>query len=507
MLTYRPDGMSMWDTWCIEHDGRVHAYYLQRLSPNSTRSQADEDWIGHAVTSDLIHWEERGLAFPPGEPGSLDDMQPWTGCVYKCGDRFHMYYTMRSTRDGGAGQRIGLAVSSDLDHWERYPGNPVISPDERWYIGHGKPLKRGTVDCRDLVIVEHPEGSRWLGYYAARVPAGEMAESSVIAAVQSTDLIHWERLPPAFAPRKYACLEVPDVFPMAGRWYMTCLTGNTYGNRGIYSDPHLTNATIYAVSDRPEGPFAEIDGDNVLIGGNTTSGYSCRSVMFKGVRYLLYTEPSTISQTAFSTLSPPTLLRTTPDGRLRACYSERTQAWRKRPLVEAGALFQLGAQPHCHPAWALTAGKWELRSGAYHGSSRTGWQIADLIDSPLDFEAEAMVTLESGAACGLALRPNKELDFTGPAMVFGLDAVEQTVFAANLTDFTYAGKRSFAVETGRAYHVRVCVRRPRIEIFVDDVLVLQTAATFPDSPAPALGLFVDRGNAVIRDVQAYELSE
>lgn len=505
MLTYNPDGMSMWDTWCIEHDGAVHAFYLQRLSPDSKRNQPDEDWIGHAVTRDLIHWEERGLALSPGEPGSLDDMQPWTGCVYKCGNKFHMYYTMRSTRDGGAGQHIGLAISDDLDTWVRYPGNPIISPDPRWYVSHDNPLFRGTVDCRDLIIVEHPDGGKWLGYYAARIPAGEMAESAVIALVQSTDLIHWEHLPPAFAPEKYACIEVPDVFHLDGRWYMTCLSGNGYGNRGMYTDPHITSATIYASADNPEGPFVELDDDNVLIGGNPTTGYSCRSLIFKGDRYLLYTEPSMTSGIAFSTLSPPNYLRAMPDGRLRACYSDRTQGWRKKALIEAGSLPEISIQPYPHAAWALRAGNWEIRNGAYYGESRTGWQIADIIDAELNIEMEATIRLEEGAACGLAYRLNKSYDFTGPAMVFGIDAIEQTVFAANLTDFTFNGKRSFPVETGRDYHIRLCIRRPRIEIYIDDVLILQTAAVFADASASALGLFIDRGSAVIKNVRAFSL--
>ncbi len=34
---YKPDGMSMWDTWCVEHDGVAHMYYLQFHEPGSPR--------------------------------------------------------------------------------------------------------------------------------------------------------------------------------------------------------------------------------------------------------------------------------------------------------------------------------------------------------------------------------------------------------------------------------------------------------------------------------------
>ena len=30
-------------------------------------------------------------------------------------------------------QRIGMATSTDLSHWERHPANPLIEADQRWY--------------------------------------------------------------------------------------------------------------------------------------------------------------------------------------------------------------------------------------------------------------------------------------------------------------------------------------------------------------------------------------
>jgi len=230
---FRPAQMSLWDTWHIEHAGQAHMFYLQRLAQGSTRTPLEADTLGHAASRDLIHWTEKNLALGPGPAGGLDDMQPYTGCVVHHDGRFYLYYAMRSKADGGAGQRIGLALSTDLDHWERYSANPVIEPDSRWYVSHRKPLPNGVVDCRDLVIIKDPSGDGWLGFYAARVPSDELGDGAVIAAVHSKDLLHWEHLPPAFAPGKYACIEVPDVYMVDGRWYMTCLTGLEYGKRAI----------------------------------------------------------------------------------------------------------------------------------------------------------------------------------------------------------------------------------------------------------------------------------
>jgi hypothetical protein len=37
-----------------------------------------------------------------------------------------------------------------------------------------------------------------------------------------------------------------------------------HGTRGIFSDPNMINGTMYAVSDRPEGPYHEL-ADNVPV--------------------------------------------------------------------------------------------------------------------------------------------------------------------------------------------------------------------------------------------------
>ncbi|MBE0697053.1 MAG: glycoside hydrolase family 68 protein, partial [Anaerolineaceae bacterium] len=293
-LDYYPQGMSMWDTWGIAHGGAAHMFYLQFYGKDSTRDTNDANWLGHAVSPDLLHWEDKGLSIGPGPAGGAEDMQPWTGCVVEHASTFYFFYTMRSTSDQGYGQKIGLATSADLQHWTRYAGNPLLVPDDRYYVSYEHPLPKNTVDCRDMVIIPNPNGSGWLGYFAARVkasPAAQtlaaqpavaqtlaaqpaVAQTAAIGLARSNDLIHWEQLPPAFVPGNISAIEVPDVFFLDGRWYMTCLTGNRYGNRGIFSDPSVILGTIYAVADQAEGPYHMLPGDNVLLGGQTHSGYT-----------------------------------------------------------------------------------------------------------------------------------------------------------------------------------------------------------------------------------------
>lgn len=146
----------MWDAWGLAHNGAVHMFYLQFYGPNSMRNPEDANWLGHAVSTDLLHWTEKSLAIGPGPAGGPEDLQPWTGSVVEHAGKFYFYYTMRTSSDQGYGQKIGLATSDDLEHWTRHPDNPVLIPDERFYVSYERPLPKNCVDCRDMVVIPDP---------------------------------------------------------------------------------------------------------------------------------------------------------------------------------------------------------------------------------------------------------------------------------------------------------------------------------------------------------------
>lgn len=75
-IDYYPEGMSMWDAWGLAHNGAVHMFYLQFYGPNSMRNPEDANWLGHAVSTDLLHWTEKLLAIGPGPAGGPEDLQP-----------------------------------------------------------------------------------------------------------------------------------------------------------------------------------------------------------------------------------------------------------------------------------------------------------------------------------------------------------------------------------------------------------------------------------------------
>jgi beta-fructofuranosidase len=501
-LPYRPIGLEMWDAWYVNHDDTVHMFHLQRATNEGIATHADGDLLGHATSVNLVDWTQHAPAFGPGEPGALDDLQPWTGCVYEHDGRFLLFYTMRSSLPpAGRVQRIGLATSDDLQVWTRYPHNPVITPDPHWYhseTGSGTVSANFVVDARDLIIQPDPDGPGWYGFYAARTHDDSLAGGAAIATVHSLDLETWEHRAPAFSPGTYACLEVPDVFAHDGRWYLTALVGNRYGNRSPFTDPNCTNGTVFAVADAIAGPYRELDTANVLLGGNPSTGYSCRSVVVEGVRHVLYTEPTLIGR---DRLSLPLGLKTESDGRLALVHSTLSETARSTDEPELlDTIHAVLPSPH----WPLFSGTWQANDEGFVGAARAGWQVGDLGWGGDDFEAEAEFATTDASYFGFVVRPDRARPDSSVDIACGVDTVRHTVSAAQLADFLPISARQFDFSAGTV-HLRVKFRWPVIQLFANDELILQCATSIPQTGSRSLGLIVENGTVAVSRLRAWEL--
>ncbi|MBE0695905.1 MAG: hypothetical protein IH586_03190, partial [Anaerolineaceae bacterium] len=210
-----------------------------------------------------------------------------------------------------------------------------------------------------------------------------------------------------------------------------------------------------------------------------------------------------------ATVSPPMALRTISGGRLRLGFSARAKGWRKKTLITHGETPSIVRQPFTQNYWALNGGEWRMEDGVYRGEAPAGWQTADLGLGAENIEFSARVTLHSGAAVGFVFRPDARLDHAGSDQrgdfVFYLDAETQQVAAARLPAFLQPHVRALPVEYNHPYTLRLCIRRPRFEVYVDDILALQGALDWQAAPTPSVGLLVDRGSAEISELELYEL--
>ncbi len=212
----------LWDFWLAKDHGTYHLFFL-----HASRSLHDPDrrhmraGIGHAISTDLVTWEQVSDALVHGDIGSFDQTATWTGSVVKGpDDRWYLFYTGAGPikEDGAHAQQIGLATSNDLMTWNKYPGSPVASADPRWYETIGGPAPWQDEHWRDPWVFPDPDGQGWHMLITARATTGSLDDRGVVGHARSADLLHWDVQPPLSEPGAgFGHLEVFQVAQVDGR--------------------------------------------------------------------------------------------------------------------------------------------------------------------------------------------------------------------------------------------------------------------------------------------------
>jgi fructan beta-fructosidase len=160
-------------------DGRWHLFYQY----NPEGDQWGVISWGHAVSDDLLHWDEQGVAIP-----AEDDLMIFSGSAVvdradtsglcdaaeRCVVALYTGYRVEPAAPERAVQTQDLAYSTDGgDTWAQYAGNPVVDLD--------------APDFRDPNVTWHEPSQRWV--MAVALPI----ERQVLF-YGSADLRNWEPL-------------------------------------------------------------------------------------------------------------------------------------------------------------------------------------------------------------------------------------------------------------------------------------------------------------------------
>jgi beta-fructofuranosidase len=261
----------IWDFWFAEDGAATHVFFLQ-----APRSLPDPDMrhrnatFGHAVSTDLTNWEVLPDPLPRSRIGSWDDLATWTGSITRAAETWHLLYTGVSTRDDGLVQRIGLATSNDLVHWERFGDRPVIEADPAWY----ELLDQDTWHdqaWRDPWVVPDPDGNGYHAMITARSRSGPPDARGVIGHAVSADLRNWEVRPPFPSPAGFGQMEVPQVVDAGdSALLLFCTAGHHVGSTRRAAHPRTPGTGTYICRvpgllgpfDVPEstyvGPFTDL---------------------------------------------------------------------------------------------------------------------------------------------------------------------------------------------------------------------------------------------------------
>lgn len=313
----------IWDFWLYPEQDRWHLYYLQadkRLEDPDLRHWNVSQ--GHAVSTDLKHWDNLGTCLAPAASPAWDDKTTWTGSVVRDDTGlWHLFYTGTSEADNGLKQRIGHATSPDGHHWERVGNGLALDLDpslyEEYEAGpwHDRAL-------RDPWVMKDPDGDGWLMYFTARVAGRDESNAGgAIGLARSPDLIHWTTQPPVFTGC-FGQLEVPQVFQHQGRWYcIFCTAGEHWSEEYKASAPTApVGGTHYLMADHHLGPWHIAPGP-FLDGGDPIPRYAGKVVQHQGALLFLGFWHDRADGTFVGEVSDPVPILTNAQGRLSLAES------------------------------------------------------------------------------------------------------------------------------------------------------------------------------------------
>lgn len=309
----------VWDFWFAVDGAEVHIFYLR-----ADRALQDPDlrhWnvsIGHSVSQDLRNWTTLPPVMAPALAAqSPDSCTTWTGSIILHQDLWHMFYTGTSRHEDGLVQRICLATSSDLHHWEKHSQRDWVPLDPRWY----DPLALSRwhdQSWRDPWVVRDPSDGRFHMFITCRVNDGPVDGRGAIGHACSTDLAHWEVQKPLLAPGWFAEMEVPQIERIGARYYLLCSVSARYHSaarrQGMSDAPR--SGTIYFVADSLTGPYRTLD-DPFLVGDAAGTFYAGRLLHTATQGWMFFAARIFDAAGNFiGEVSDPMPLKVWPDGRL-----------------------------------------------------------------------------------------------------------------------------------------------------------------------------------------------
>ncbi len=401
--------------------------------------------LGHAISADLCTWTRQPPVLGPGAAGAWDATGIWAPDIIEVDGIYYMFYTGSDAQNN---QAIGLASSSDLQHWEKHPDNPLVAPGAWSDRAVGR-----DVAGRDGMVYADTQRGLYLMYYTATLADGR----ACLALAQSSDLLQWEDLGPSYIEddRSYNRCESPYLVRHDDSYYLFYSAKGGPKSKGSPASDFAHFDIEYLVSTTPTGPWTRPANHTLL------EHWTCASEhpTFDGVTYMLYIVQEELGNIwGASFLSDPKRLAWLPNGTL-AIHEHLPPGIARRDLISDPA------------AWISHGGAWQIDNQgviAAPDSNGDAFLMDTLWGTDLAYQAE--IWLGATGTGSLFVRSN-------PSALAGY-RVALDVAAGTLglyLRFPGAEDRPLQVRTITLQRdgwqlLRVVAHGPCLEIYVDDAL-------------------------------------
>ncbi|SET60918.1 PfkB family carbohydrate kinase [Paenibacillus sp. NFR01] len=457
----------------VYYEGSYHLFYQHHPYSNKWGPM---HW-GHAVSTDLIHWEHAPVALFPDEHGAI-----FSGCcvvdwnnssgLFEDSHGLVAIFTHADTHPetGQPRQRQSLAYSADKgETWHKYIGNPVLSEEQ-------------LIDFRDPKVFWHPQSGRWIMV----IVAGDHARFYA-----STNLREWQ-LTGEFGRGEGShdgVWECPDLFELPvensgdSKWVLIISIGDNpkgvEGSRTQYFIGQFDGNTF--INDHSADHIRWLDDGRDNYAGVTWSDIpeqDGRRVLIGWMSNWKYANETPTGSWRGAMTLPRALSLTNRNGEVILT---------QMPVREVG----------------------ELRQASM------GWREVTVMpetpfrhktDSDL-IEMEAELDVRSADEVRLHLKSSGQSE-----LVIGYDIAGKRLFI----DRSMSGATNFhplfacrhdaglAVENG-LLKLHLWVDRNAVEVYADHGSVVLTDQFFPDAPLENIEVSVKTGQVVLKALQLYSL--
>ncbi len=133
------------------HDGEYHLYYQH----NPYEREWENMHWGHAVSKDLVHWEELPVALFPDEHGTMFSGSAFVDNANTAGFNKGKTPALIAAYTAAGPDRQVQCIAYSLDNgrtFTKYAGNPVIDSKEQW----------DSPDTRDPKVFWHTPSNHWV---------------------------------------------------------------------------------------------------------------------------------------------------------------------------------------------------------------------------------------------------------------------------------------------------------------------------------------------------------
>ena len=213
-----------------------HRYHLFfQCNPESTKF-GPLHW-GHAVSDDLVFWEELPAALSP-ELSYENGYGCRSGSAIEADGKLWLFYNSVSQDNI---ETISAAWSEDGINFTKIDNNPILS----------SPFEGSNIKFRDPFVF------RYGGSFRMLVGAGSASIAKVLL-YESRDLTNWEYIGELLSDSKYgSVIESPELFEVDGRWVFM-----------IQSEKHMPTKVLFAggefdgrrfIFDDETEPFFPVD--------------------------------------------------------------------------------------------------------------------------------------------------------------------------------------------------------------------------------------------------------